>query len=81
MTKEGLSNIIIHKVNDTRYLSEINPNYGVEFDVRSNNGDLILSHDPVGANDELNFLDDFIKLVRKAFDCKYKRSWHRGKSN
>ena len=62
MTKEGLSNIIIHKVNDTRYLSEINPNYGVEFDVRSNNGDLILSHDPVGANDELNFLDDFIKL-------------------
>ena len=37
---------IIHRVNTKNLLKNISNNYGVEIDIRSNNGKLILNHDP-----------------------------------
>lgn len=37
---------IIHRVNTKNLLKNISNNYGVEIDIRSNNGRLILNHDP-----------------------------------
>lgn len=38
--------IIIHRVNTIKKLEILDPKYGVEIDIRSNNGKLILQHDP-----------------------------------
>ena len=36
---------IIHRVNDVQDLNKLSVNFGVEIDIRANNGALILSHD------------------------------------
>lgn len=38
--------IIRHRVNDIAQLIEIPTHYGVEIDIRSSNGELVLGHDP-----------------------------------
>jgi len=38
--------IYSHRINSVSALAEIDPKYGVEIDLRTNNGNLILAHDP-----------------------------------
>ena len=42
---------IIHRVNDIKLLKDLPNNYGLEIDVRSNNNNLILSHEPTDQGD------------------------------
>ena len=49
---------IIHRVNDIKLLKDLPNNYGLEIDVRSNNNNLILSHEPT---DQGDFFIDFIE--------------------
>lgn len=49
---------IIHRVNDTRNLIRTSSSYGVEIDIRSDNDNLILAHDPKEKGQ--NF-EDYIK--------------------
>lgn len=39
--------IIVHRKNTIKELQESSANYGVEVDIRSNNGELIINHDPL----------------------------------
>ena len=45
---------IIHRINTKNLLKNISKNYGVEIDIRSNNGRLILNHDPYKDGEELS---------------------------
>ena len=47
--------IIAHRINTIDKLKDINNKYGVEVDVRSNNKNLIIAHDPF--SDYVNFKD------------------------
>ena len=38
--------IIKHRVNNSKDLKKLNPEYGVEVDLRSNNNNIYLHHDP-----------------------------------
>tara|TARA_B100000902_G_C27278235_1_gene900079 strand:+ start:723 stop:1346 length:624 start_codon:yes stop_codon:yes gene_type:complete len=55
-------NIVIHRINTTREFLEINPNYGIEFDVRNNNGEICLSHNPIVNNVEVEPLEKLLQL-------------------
>ncbi len=46
-------NYIAHRINTIEELKKIPKNYGVEVDLRNNNNDIILSHDPFNSNYEL----------------------------
>ena len=55
---------IIHRVNTIEKLREIPLKYGVEVDVRSNRGKLILHHDPFQEGESL---EDFLKEFKHKF--------------
>ena len=52
--------IIRHRVNTLLEISSIETKYGVEIDLRSHNGEIIVSHDPFTANPIL--FDDWLKF-------------------
>ena len=62
MSVNNIGNIVIHKVNSTREILEVGPNYGIEFDVRNNNGEICLSHDPLVDSVEVEPLEKLLKL-------------------
>jgi hypothetical protein len=45
---------IIHRINTKNLLKNTSNNYGVEIDIRSNNGKLILNHDPYKDGEDLS---------------------------
>lgn len=49
---------IIHRVNNTKKLTQISSTSGIEIDIRSNNGSLILAHEP---NEDGENFEDFLK--------------------
>ena len=52
--------IIIHRINKIKELKKITINFGTEIDIRSNNSQLILSHDPFLKGDKLiNYLENY----------------------
>tara|TARA_B100000795_G_C22795245_1_gene439022 strand:- start:185 stop:769 length:585 start_codon:yes stop_codon:yes gene_type:complete len=52
--------IIIHRINKIKELKKIPINFGTEIDIRSNNSQLILSHDPFLKGDKLiNYLENY----------------------
>jgi|TARA_B110000259_G_scaffold35439_1_gene39730 hypothetical protein len=52
--------IIIHRINKIKELKKIPINFGTEIDIRSNNSDLILSHDPFLKGDKLeNYFENY----------------------
>ena len=52
--------IIIHRINKIKELKKIPINFGTEIDIRSNNSDLILSHNPFLKGDKLeNYLENY----------------------
>jgi hypothetical protein len=53
--------IYSHRVNSVSALAEIDPKYGVEIDLRTNNGNLILAHDPFTEGD---LFSDWLKFWR-----------------
>lgn len=53
-------NILLHRINS---ISEINPNLGLEIDVRDYENILVLSHDSPSGSEQL--LDDFLKHIDK----------------
>jgi hypothetical protein len=46
--------IYSHRINTVKALKEVDPKYGVEIDLRSNSGVLILAHDPFTAGEEFS---------------------------
>jgi hypothetical protein len=54
--------IIRHRVNTIEELSLIDNEYGIEIDLRSQNGEIILSHDPYSK--ESTLLTDWLKFYR-----------------
>jgi hypothetical protein len=53
--------IYSHRVNSVAALAEIDPKYGVEIDLRTNKGNLILAHDPFTEGD---LFSDWLKFWR-----------------
>jgi hypothetical protein len=53
--------IYSHRGNSVSALAELDPKYGVEIDLRSNNGNLILAHDPFTEGD---LFSDWLKFWR-----------------
>ena len=53
--------IILHRINKISELKNINPDFGVEIDIRSFEDDLVLSHDPFKKGDKLK---DYLKEYR-----------------
>ena len=52
--------IIIHRVNKIKELKNIKPTFGTEIDIRSQGGEIILSHDPFVKGDKLDdYLDEY----------------------
>ena len=52
--------IIVHRVNTIRGLKNIEKNFGTEIDIRSNNSELILNHEPFqGGENLINYLDEY----------------------
>ena len=51
---------IIHRVNNIKLLRDLPISYGLEIDVRSNNNNLILSHEPADKGDLfIDFIDEY----------------------
>ena len=51
---------IIHRVNNIKLLRDLPISYGLEIDVRSNNNNLILSHEPTDKGDLfIDFIDEY----------------------
>lgn len=57
--------IIKHRINTVNQLKLVPAQYGVEIDVRTNNGQLILHHDPFSQEHEL--FSDWIKYYQHRF--------------
>ena len=53
--------IYSHRVNSVSALAELDPKYGVEIDLRTDNGNLILAHDPFTEGD---LFSDWLKSWR-----------------
>jgi hypothetical protein len=53
--------IYSHRVNSVAVLAELDPKYGVEIDLRTDNGNLILAHDPFTEGD---LFSDWLKSWR-----------------
>ena len=53
--------IIIHRVNTIKKLETVDSNFGVEIDIRSNDGKLILQHDPFEYGDSF---DEWLKSYK-----------------
>ncbi|MDA7547853.1 hypothetical protein N8812_02005 [Acidimicrobiia bacterium] len=49
---------IIHRVNNTKKMTQISSTSGIEIDIRSNNSSLILAHEP---NEDGENFEDFLK--------------------
>jgi len=50
-------NLIAHRINKIKQLKKINPNYGIEIDIRDDGNNLIVVHDPFKKGEKLeNFL-------------------------
>tara|TARA_B100000925_G_scaffold285915_1_gene262889 strand:- start:222 stop:797 length:576 start_codon:yes stop_codon:yes gene_type:complete len=56
---------IIHRVNDVQDLNKLSVNFGVEIDIRANNGALILSHDLNQKNS--SNLNDYLDVYNHQF--------------
>ena len=54
-------NLIAHRINKIEQLKKIDPNYGIEIDIRDNGKDLILVHDPFKKGEKL---DNFLKFYK-----------------
>jgi hypothetical protein len=67
MAEVILSNIVIHKVNTTRNLRQVNPNYGIEIDVRANNGKIFLSHNLIDGTTQNESLEEFLNYCDNQF--------------
>ncbi len=65
MSNYGERKIIIHKVNSSRHLNNLDNNYGVEIDIRANQGELVLSHDPLDEEDSPEQLVNYLKSVEE----------------
>jgi hypothetical protein len=53
---------IIHRINNINELLNIDKQFGIEIDIRNNNNDIILSHDPFNENDcdlLIDYLDKY----------------------
>lgn len=50
-----------HSINSIELLDELDPNIGVEIDVRDYNGELVLGHDPLLIN--YQFLESYLKVL------------------
>lgn len=62
MSVGNVRNIVIHKINSTREILQVDSNYGIEFDVRNNNGEICLSHDPIVDNVKVEPLEKLLQL-------------------
>ena len=52
--------IIVHRVNSSTLLREVEKHFGIEIDLRSKNGEIILAHDPIVDGESLeNFMASF----------------------
>lgn len=54
--------IIIHRVNTIERLKTINPEYGVEIDVRGYGDKILLNHDPIGDPTKFDDLEKYLKV-------------------
>jgi hypothetical protein len=59
--------IIAHRINTIAELQALPTKYGVEIDVRSNNGQLLLTHDPVDTNKKYDGLEEYLQHFQHAF--------------
>ena len=46
--------IIAHQINSINQLKKINQNFGVEVDIRTNNNEIVIGHDPFSIYENLN---------------------------
>ncbi len=53
--------IIIHRVNDIEQLKTIDPNFGVELDIRAEGDRLVLNHEPFSGGDDF---EEYLKNYR-----------------
>jgi len=51
--------LIAHRINTIKQLQKINPDYGIEIDIRDNKNNLIVVHDPFKKGEKL---EDFLKF-------------------
>ena len=52
--------IIQHRINTKDQLALVSPEYGIEIDLRANNNDIVLHHDPFCAGEDFeNFLTQY----------------------
>jgi len=58
---------IAHRINDIVRLNALPTKYGVEIDVRGNNGELLLTHDPVDKTKTYTNLEKYLKHFRHTF--------------
>lgn len=59
--------IIAHRINTIECLDALPTKYGVEIDVRSNNGRLLLNHDPIDPKSNYTDLEDYLTHFKHAF--------------
>lgn len=59
--------IISHRVNTIVGLAATDTKYGVEIDVRGENGQLLLTHDPVDPEKQYDNLDDYLAAYKHSF--------------
>lgn len=59
--------LISHRVNSIESLTKLPTQYGVEIDIRGNNGKLFLSHDPIDPNKHYDELEDYLAAFKHAF--------------
>ncbi len=67
MDNKYIENIVFHRINTTTQLLELDRNSGVEIDIRSNNGELLLSHDPIDPHVKYEKLDHFLNFYQNQF--------------
>lgn len=58
--------IFIHRINIIERLATIPTKYGVEIDIRGENGKLLLTHDPVVPNQTYDTLEDYLSHFKHA---------------
>lgn len=59
--------LIVHRVNTTERLKSTPTNYGVEVDIRGNNGRMLLSHDPIVLDGKYDELENYLTEFRHSF--------------
>ena len=56
---------IIHRLNNLNDIQSCDKKYGVEFDLRSNNNQIIVQHDYLNQQNDLVIFSDFVEEIKK----------------